>query len=195
MKSWNRRKILLFLVWAAMLDIYLPEGHCDGIGISSEKLKGFRMIKKMSQRESEIYVFENDSEKAFLQIEKIEQINRKSAGILIQDKIVSVQAIYANAFSAYPGEVSNKIVCNDSFKPVYSERTMGDIFYRYYLLYSTERFGLGACSEDIVRYKHLLGWMYCPQMQRLYSVKYFMPLNNDFAELEQLFLSLSCSAN
>ncbi len=194
MKSWNKRIIMLSLVLGAMFNACLPEGNCDDIGINSEKLKDFRLIKEMDHKDSKIYVFENDKERGFLQIEKIEQINRKSADILIKDKIVSVQAIYANAFSAYPGEVSNKIVCSDAFKPVYFERTISDTSYRYYFLYSTERFGLGACSEDIVKYRHLLGWIYCPQSQKLYGVKYFMPLHNNFGELEQLFLSFSCSA-
>ncbi len=196
MKSWNKRIIMLSLVWGAMFNACLPEGNCDDAGISSEKLKDFRFIKEADHEDSKIYIFESDDkEKGFLQIEKIEPINRKSADILIKDKIVSVQAIYANAFSAYPGEVSNKIVCNDAFKPVYLERTINDTSYRYYFLYSTERFGLGACSEDIVKYRHLLGWIYCPQTQRLYGVKYFLPLNNNFEELEQLFLSFSCSAS
>lgn len=195
MKSWNKRIIMLSLVFGAMLNACLPEGNCDDTGINSEKLKDFRLIKEMDHKDSKIYVFENDKEGGFLQIEKIEQINRKSADILIKDKIASVQAIYANEFSAYPGEVSNKIVCSDAFKPVYSERTINDTSYRYYFLYSTERFGLGACSEDIVKYRHLLGWIYCPQSQKLYGVKYFMPLNNHFEKLEQLFLSFSCSAS
>ena len=107
-------------------------------------------------------------------------------------KISAFDALYADAPSPYPGEVSNKIVCNDQFKPVYREEITDHASYKYFLLHSTERFGLGACTEDAIKYKHLIGWMYCPQKNMLFIIKYFTPLNNAFDDLEKIFLSFSC---
>lgn len=188
---------LLFYLAVLSLCLLAPaaavEGEIPMIGITFKNPGSFAMVEKFDRKHSQGYVFRRDDET--LHIEKMEGIDGKSSNILIQDEMTSINALYANSLSAYPGDVSNKIVCNEKFRPVYHEEVIDDISYRYYLLYATARFGLGACSEDIVKYKHLLGWIYCPQGQRLYSVKYFMPLKNNFEELEQLFLSLSCSAN
>lgn len=168
-------------------------GEVSEIGLTFKNHGNFTMVEKFDRKYSQGYVFRRDDET--LRIEKIEGIDGKSSDILTGDEMLSINALYANSLSAYPGDVSNKIVCNEKFRPVYREKVIDDISYRYYLLYATARFGLGACSEDIVEYKHLLGWIYCSQEQKLYSVKYFMPLKNNFEELEQLFLSFSCSAN
>lgn len=163
------------------------------ISVTFDGQERFKLVEKFDRKYSQVYILRQDDK--ILQLEKIEGIDDKSSDILIQDEITGINALYANSLSAYPGDVSNKIVCNDRFKPVYRKKIANNIFYRYYLLYATARLGLGACSEDIVKYKHLLGWIYCPHEQKLYSIKYFMPLKNNFVELEQLFLSFSCSTN
>lgn len=188
--------VSLFLDLAILsLCLFAPAAAVGGevpeIGIHFRNHENFTMVEKFNRKHSQGYIFRHDDKT--LHIERIEGIDSKSSDILTRDEMTSINALYANSLSAYPGDVSSKIVCNEKFRPMYREEVIDDIFYRYYLLYATARFGLGACSEDIAKYRHLVGWIYCSQEQRLYSIKYFIPSSNNSEELEELFLSLSCS--
>ena len=175
------------LLWASE---HYGEDLSQDIGLTSKFLKDLSLNEEFERRDSHIFVFGDHERK--LQIEKIEGIDQRSADILINGEIISIEALYANALSAYPGEVSKVIVCNERFKPTYKEKNIDDIPYKYYLLHGTERFGLGACTEDTIKYKHLIGWIYCPKKSTLFIMKYFTPLDQDFNELENFVLSYSC---
>jgi len=186
--------ILVFFLLIGVSGSWTSSGYgqdrIEDIGLRSEYLREFSLEDQYEQKSSKKYFFVKGEEK--LQIEKIEGIDQQSSDTLTDSEIMSIQALYANALSAYPGEVSNKIVCNDQFKPVYREKITDEASYKYFLLHSTERFGLGACTEDVIKYKHVVGWVFCSQKNTLFIIKYFVPLSNTFNDLEHIFLSFSC---
>ena len=112
MKSLNKIIIWLFsfLFWGMLslsraADIF---PYAD-IHLQSKKLKEFTFIKKKETRDTEFYLFETEDQ--YLQIEKISGAGEQTANVLIEDDIISIKAIYANSLSAYPGDLSNEIVC------------------------------------------------------------------------------------
>ena len=163
----------------------------EEVGIYSDYFEEFTLEQKFEQKDSRVYIFSGKNQ--YLNIEVISGIDSNSADTLTESEIMGIKALYANALSPYPGEVSREIVCNDRYKPAFRDYVTDGRPYKYVLLHSTERFGLGACTDDSVKYKHLIGWKYCPQSSALFIIREFYPLDSTFDSLEKMFLSFSCT--
>lgn len=199
MKFLSNQKNIFVVVLGVLFFVVLLSTGCretkpKEINLNSELFANFKITETLSQDYATTYHLATniDGGREFLSIEKIRGIKEASAKAIIQDSTFNIEAVYVNALSAYPGEVSNEIVCNEKFKPIYKEIVTPGSVHPYYLLYTTERFGLGACAEDTIAYKQLIGWIYCQKREELYTIKYAIPLNESFTKLEALFLSLKC---
>lgn len=167
-------------------------GEDPAWGLSSPWLESQTPLEAFSGEEKDQYRSQQDGRR--IDITRFKGIDEASAYTLMDEQITAVQALYENALSAYPGEVSNRIVCSEAFQPRYFEKVQKGAVYKYFLLYSTERFGLGACTKDSIAYQHLLGWLYCSQQEGLYVIRYFIPQGGGEDGMEQDFLSLSCGS-
>jgi hypothetical protein len=126
-----------------------------------------------------------------LKIRTIQGIEKKSADVLIKEGIISINAIYGDALSPYPGEISDKIVCAEEFRPEFGEVSR-EIDYSYFTLFATERFTYGACVEDLVKYRAVLAWAYCEEAKTLHRFEFFTPLADFSDESFDLATSFSC---
>lgn len=169
---------------------FLYSYNSQSLNLVSDKLPSYTLIEQHSLEHSELYTYFFDNN--YLKIEKSSNIDSHSAEVLIQAELTGIEMVYASAFSPYPGVISHSIVCDEKFQPVFFEKEVNGLNHKYYLLYSNGRFGLGVCSKDLIKYRHLIGWIYCPMARELYKIKYFVPLNRDFNYVEDFFLSLSC---
>ncbi len=181
--------LLIFTV-AATAGIEAQQQAFD-INRTLKALPEFELEKEANARDATVYYLKGENSRR-MRIEVITGIDSDSAMILTDGEITGIRAIYANALSAYPGEVSHEVECNKKFLPGFYDKRTKLASHRYILVYSTERFGLGACNEDLVRYKHLLGWTYCPAQEQLLHVKYFAPLEDEFEALERVYFLVSC---
>jgi hypothetical protein len=161
------------------------------LGIAAAWLKSYSLEEYNLQTDSEIFILR--SKGRHLRIEKIMGIDEASARILSEDEIFSIKALYANILSPYPGEVSHQIVCNPQYQPQYFSYQNEQMRWEYVFLYSTDRFGLGACHEDILGYRHIIAWILCREKETLYIVRYYAPVTSSFEEMEKEILSLRCS--
>ena len=184
----KKRKIILLLI---VFIIYGCANQKSEINLKSDAFEKFSLSETKNLENSELFLFSsNDGD--FLRIGKRIVLDDNSADLLIEDSIVNIEAIYSNSFSAYPGEVSNEIVCSDEFKPEYKEYEKEGLTLRYYLLHSNDRFGIGVCDKDLIKYRQLIGWIYCQSNSELYEIKYFTSVDKPTEDLENLFLSFSC---
>lgn len=140
------------------------------IARSISVLEGFELEKEVEESDATVYYLKGENSRR-LRLEVMTGIDRDSAMVLTEGEIVGIRAIYANALSAYPGEVSHEVECKEEFLPDFRERSTKLTLHRYILVFSTARFGLGACNEDLVRYRHLIGWTYCPEKKQLLHVR------------------------
>ena len=159
--------------------------------LADEIGKTFQLQEEQSDRFSTRRTFTRGNE--VLQLETIPEIDRESAGTLIDEGIMGIEALYANALSAYPENLSARLGTPARFRPELRRKEINGEVYRYFLLYATERLAYGASSEDMVKRRSLLGWIYCNEERALYKVKLFAPLNTGSDALETFFLALTCS--
>ena len=128
-----------------------------------------------------------------LKIEVIAGIDSASASTMIEDGMMGLQALYANALSPYPGDISREVVSDRRFRPQMVCTNVDGRSLNYALLSANERFGYGVASADAVRYRSLVGWIHCVDRSALYKVRYFAPLTEPDEDLVQFYRRLECA--
>ena len=161
------------------------------IGLSSPKLQGFTVEKYFYDEEEKAAKAVLKSPQATIRIEAINDIDKTSAGILLDDKILTIHALYGAALSPYPGEISNKIICKEKFKPHFNTKQT-EFNYSYFTLFATDRFTYGACSEDLIKYKAVLAWAYCGEKNIFYQFELFSPVETFLEPYQDLATSFIC---
>lgn len=156
----------------------------------SEQLKPFALADQVSRRFSTEYTLTNGPR--ILKIEAVPNLDRENAERLVQESLMNVEALYASALSPYPGDISRQVVPDTRYQPEFVRTNLHGLTYRYYLVYANERLGYGAVTPDVVKYRSLVGWLYCEPSQTLFKIRYYIPLPTPRSELESLLLSCTC---
>lgn len=157
---------------------------------NSKALAAFHFVDAHQRRISTELTFTNGPQ--LLKIEFVPDLGREGAKIMLDDGVMGVQALYANALSPYPGDISREVVTDTRYLPTLIRTNWNGRASAYALLYANDRFGYGAMAADAVRYRALVGWFYCEKTDVFYKVRCFLPLTSRREELEALFLSLDC---
>src|SRR6185503_14228750 len=111
---------------------------------ASEALPGFFLNATDVKPDSTVYTFTNGT--SVSKIEVLEHIDSSDADVLMQDGVMGIQALYANALSPYPGDISNKVTTDPTYRPRFFSVTNSAVASRYFLLYANDRFGYGAST-------------------------------------------------
>ena len=91
------------------------------------------------------------------------------------------------------GAFERSAMCGEIQAGIPREQTSTEGIRVHALLYSNERFGAGVCQEDLVAYRFLIGWLYCPGARSLFTARYFVPRGGSDDALHDLFSSLACN--
>jgi hypothetical protein len=166
----------------------LPEARA--IEARGYHLPGFHVSEIQQRRFSSEMTFTNAER--VVKIEVVPELDREGAQTLLNDSVMGVQALYANALSPYPGDISRQVVSDRRFRPELVRTNWGSGARQYMLLFANDRLGYGAVTDDVVKYRSLLGWIYCEGAGTFYKVRYFGPLDARREEFENFFRSLAC---
>ncbi|HEY0550313.1 MAG TPA: hypothetical protein VGF13_11990 [Verrucomicrobiae bacterium] len=153
-------------------------------------LPGFSLAATDIKSDSTVYTFTNAA--AVSKIEVLEHIEPPDANTLIQDGVMGIQALYANALSPYPGDISNKVTTDPAYRPRLVQVTNAAIRFTYFFLYANDRLGYGATTKDSVKFKSLVGWFHCAARKEFFKVKMFAPLTTSDRDLEAMLFTLRC---
>ena len=118
-----------------------------------------------------------------IHVELVEYMGEKQAQAYIKNKKVGIESLFLPSPVHYPGAITQTVTCPDEFKPIFGVRDGLD----YYILYASERFSYGVCSLGGVKYKSLVGFLYCPERDIFTEIKLFSS-PEFFAEKEALNL-------
>jgi hypothetical protein len=154
------------------------------------RVDGYLLAERSAGRASMLFTLTN--RERTMKIELFPDLEAEAARAIVQDGIMSLQALYANALSPYPGDISHRLEASPKFRPQFFTNTVGNVTYSYFLLFANERLSYGATAEDLVRYKSLLGWFHCGPAGNLYKVRLFVPLTTESRELEEFLVGLCC---
>ena len=129
-----------------------------------------------------------------LRVSVTPNVSAEAAAQLQAEGVLALEALYADALSAYPGDVSKRIVAEDRFRPELRRVKVGGVERPYFRLFATERFGYGSSTTEAnAAYRSLLGWVYCARSRRLYKVRLFVAAAAAVNELlDAVFESALC---
>jgi hypothetical protein len=150
----------------------------------------FQLAEVQERRFSTEYTLTNQTQ--ILKVEAIAGVGRADAERLAADGVMGVQALYANALSPYPGDISREVISDARFRPQVMHTNWHRQSRSYIVLFANERLGYGATTIEAARYHSLIGWFYCESGEVLYKVRIFSPAATRREELEQFFLALEC---
>jgi hypothetical protein len=153
-------------------------------------LPGFVIAAEDKGRDATSYTLTNGA--ALANIDVLEHIKAADAETLTRDGVMGMQALYANALSPYPGDISNKVVTDPAFQPRLFQATNGALRFTYLLVHANDRFGYGVTTKESVRYKSLVGMFFCAARESFFKVKLFMPPGTPDSELVNLLTGMQC---
>jgi hypothetical protein len=164
----------------------------NSIGLNSELLEDFTLEKKFfdETEQSTKLLYHRNGE--VLKISSLGSIDKASADIVLSGQIQTINALYANALSPYPGEISNEIMCPEKFMPELYTKQIDSLNYTYFTLFATDRFTYGACAEDLVKYKSILAWTYCSKKNTFYRFEFFIPIETFSKSHLDMITSFRC---
>lgn len=199
-KKKNRDKfILLFILFAISLVIVLLYNfstNCPKYGcLSINNLEQFR-TSGVYQDDKNIYraLLSNDND--LIRIEVRKNVKEESAQKDIQGEIVRMKALFENALSPYPGELSNEIQCAKEFKPALTIKKINNTEVSYFNGFLNERMVFGSCVKEQAVYKGILALFYCSSKKQLFQLE-LITLSKDFlqnpSKYQQMIESIKCT--
>jgi len=103
-----------------------------------------------------------------------------------------MKALFEEAPAPYPVDVSDSVVCDPSFAPVFQTNDT----LAYFVGYLNNRMTFGSCSKDQAVYRGVLAFLHCPQRESVLQIELIIP-KEKYTEkgsvLTEQFLSLRCA--
>jgi len=155
-------------------------------GLSGDLIKEFNFERETQVDTIFLTGYNRDN---IIKIKKTHRYSESLAQQYIADKIFVINSQYREVHSPYPGRLSNRIGCEDEFKPIKINNSPFD----YYEIYSTDRFTYGACSWDLITYRSILYFVYCENTSAFYQIQLFLPLDEEVIQYEEKLKLLICS--
>ena len=158
----------------------------NSFGMSMKGFNDFIVIENKNNR----FVAQNNG--IILTILLNENIEKKIATKLVEDKTIILESQYEIRDAPYPGEITREVVCPEEFKPVKNVINNKNSIVNYQL-YSTKSLTYGACAKDLIVYKAFLGFFYCDG-KGLFQIEFFVPINDEekFNETFKKISSFKC---
>lgn len=163
--------------------IYVPEG--DQFLFASEQ--------RLQDGGLTITTFSGHRDEDRVEIQRIVGFDKSEAEEYVRMRRSMVDSLFADSFSPYPGPISEAVRCSAEYLPKIQEAQVGGMTRITYAMYATERFTYGACADDLAPYLASLSYVYCPEKNGLYEVKYFTPRDAPAEDLKAFANSLACS--
>ena len=155
-----------------------------------EILKQFKLSETYEDKPSRFRgIYENINGKVRIDIQT--EISQPQAKETTNLRIMALKALFEDKVSAYPGQVSRQISCNEKYKPVIEKINQNGTEIILAKGLFTDRFTMGACVDDLLPYKGFIAWYWCSKTNTLSQVEAISPKEND--ETDQVLSSLSCS--
>ncbi|OGW29872.1 MAG: hypothetical protein A2X56_05485 [Nitrospirae bacterium GWC2_57_13] len=162
----------------------------ESLRIDSKGLRALALTEVFEGTGKKAYHFTRGTE--LLKIEVTRSVSAPAAERIVGREIAQVKGIFSNSFSPYPEDLSHEIECPRRLRPEYYSTKIDGERRHYLLTYGNDRFGIGVCSDDLIAYRYLMGWIHCRDRQELYKIRHFIPHTENGRLLVDFFTALRC---
>ncbi|MBI1841506.1 MAG: hypothetical protein HYR88_11735 [Verrucomicrobia bacterium] len=154
--------------------------------LRGEGLRGFVVTEEFNRRSTIMITATNHV--GILKLERFDGLEAESAHRMIEDGIMGLEALYANALSPYPGDISNRVVTEAAYRP----KRVADGAHAAFLVFANDRFGYGGTTADQCVYRSVLAWRYSDHSGELTRIRLFVPRGVRDEVLERWLRSIAC---
>jgi len=109
-------------------------------------------------------------------IEKQASLSSSDAETLTKATVMTIQGLFANARSPYPGPLSDEIVCDNKFKSEPELYTTDSTAMTTLIAYANSRLQYGSCIDDQILYKGYIAMFYCKNHASWYKAELLIPI-------------------
>jgi hypothetical protein len=136
---------------------------------------GYKFSKNFHKENTLFLDYTNHEERIKLDI--ISNIEEEFVNEIISDKIVMFQSLFEKRRIGYPGQYTRYIECPKEYKPKYYEKNLDYGYLKYFIGFANSNFVAGACSDDLIRYKLVYGFIFCNNSKKIIEIHHFALLN------------------
>ena len=136
--------------------------------IISQGIFGDVFTKSFNNSDSDYFEFNGDNET--LRIIKYPITNNQTANAYISIRVALYQSVYEPQRVSYPGQYTRSIECPEKYIPKYHYLASSTESLSYFLGYANINKVAGACSDDLIAYKHLYGLLYCETKKTIFEI-------------------------
>ena len=166
--------------------------YLDKFGVSWEGAENFLINKSFTQQTKEKNKIIAEYKNQLIKLEIITNLEKEAAEKHITNKRYVVDSLFLNIAAPYPDAITTTLECPDEFEPKIREIKISNFDAAYYEIFATERITYGACSDDLIKYKTILTWVYCENTKNLFQIELFVPKNEFNGDYNNLFNSFKC---
>jgi len=155
-------------------------------------LKDFSPASATAQDEHSVTLEKNG---ARLRLRALRPDNVVTARILINTHI---DEIFDPPPAPYPGYISNKVVCDQAFRPQLVSLQIDKLFFGGKRFFANSRFTPGECSADNAKMLYFRGIVSCATEGPFFDLEYFIPFTSSAAKpasdapLAELLKNVAC---
>ena len=137
-------------------------------------LKGFNLTKNHIEHENTRLLRYTDGHNT-IRLKIIPNLNKTSSEEIMSISAATLESIYDTTASAYPGMISNEIVCDSRFIPEQKSLDYNGREITYFIVHLSERLSYGACTDDLTPNKGIIAWSYCKVKKELRQFEFISP--------------------
>lgn len=126
-----------------------------------------------------------------IRIEAYTHTSKEEAVSYDKIKVMNIESLYETAKSPYPGALSNEIECGTEYRPHVEKIDINTVSTTHVRGYLNERFQLGSCIKEEVRYRSDLVLFHCGSQKIWYQFEVITPLN-ETEKYKGIISSLRC---
>ncbi len=154
------------------------------------RLRCISIQNKHSFQQKEIYSDDKEAYRALYQSgDRFLRIEAKSIPILsatgeLEASVSQMKSMFEKAPAPYPGDISDAIVCDPAYIPVFRESATANGKIMYFTGYLNNRMTFGSCSKDQAVYKGIMTLTYCAKQHLLLKTE-LIAATDDFETHEE----------
>jgi len=159
-----------------------------GHNVTTQNVFGYPFNVVTNWGNSKYYEYISSNE--IIQLKTFPVKSDETAHTFIANRLSLFKSVFEPKRVSYPGQYSRSIECPEKYKPKYFEGNTSKGSLSYFLGYANSNKVAGACSDDLIAYKHLYGMLYCISTQTIIEIEYFTNLTSN--STAQFIERISC---
>ncbi len=139
--------------------------------------KNLWKIQTVYEKDSNVFRGLLERPDYFVRLERVSLLQQQqSADNLTKIRLMQIQGLFDTAQSPYPGVITDRIVCADTYKPNPDILTTASgVGITYFSAFLNSRLQYGICTDDQIVYKVYTALFSCQQTDDWYSVELIVP--------------------